>query len=120
MIDEPVDVGGQLHVAVDANAGLVAAQRALGQRQRGGLGHLHAQVGRCALRRKVEQPRGRDLQRHVENAPLHQRHAAALARQALHGLSLLHQHMVQKQHQAVLQFMHQPGGRLRAGQDALE
>ena len=119
MVHQPVDFGRQLHIALDADGRLVAPQRNAGQRQRRGFRDVQLQIGRRALRRQVEQARRRHQQGHGIGAPLHARHAASLAHQAVHGFLFLHQHMVEKKDHALLHLVHQPLRRLRAGGQAV-
>ena len=69
---------------------------------------------------QVQEAGRRGLQCQVHVAPLHAHHAALLAHQPLHGFGLLHQHMVQQQHQPVLHLVDHPGRRLYRGADAFE
>ena len=120
VVGQPVDLSRQLHIALNTNGGLVAPQGTLGQGQGRQLGHLQPQIRGIALARQVEQACRRDQQRHGIVAPLHARNAALLAAQALHGLGLLHQNVVDEQHGALMHFVDQPLRRLRSRSDAVK
>jgi hypothetical protein len=64
---------------------------------------------------QVEQAGRRDQETDEEAAPLHQNDTALLAHQPFGGAALLHQHMVEQQHDAPLHFVDGPAGRLDTG-----
>jgi hypothetical protein len=66
VVDQPAHLGGKLHVALDAHAGPLAAQRVLQQIQRRAVGHGQEQVG-LGHRRALAQAGRRGRQR-IENA----------------------------------------------------
>ena len=94
VVHQPVDLGGQLHVALDANGRLLAAKSCPGKTKRRFLRHAQREFGHSLFGRQVEQAgwRGNELHRH--EAPFEQRHPPLLPHQALLGLGLLLQHVI--------------------------
>ena len=70
--------------------------------------------GAAAAAGQVEQAGRRGDQPHREDAPARLDDAAGLAAQPLLRLRLLHQHVIEQQHQAVLDLVHRPGRRRQA------
>jgi hypothetical protein len=120
VVDQPVDLGGQLHVADDLHRGLVAAQRGAGDLEGGIVGDGEGEFRRGAGRGQVEQAGRRGHQFHGHEAPLEAHHPALLAQQPLLGFGLLLQHVVQEQDRAVLDLVDRPVRRLQALADAVE
>jgi hypothetical protein len=83
VVHQPVDLGGQLHIAFDADGGLVAAQAVLASAS--GSSVTSSSRSGWRLRAPVEQAGRRDQQRHRNGATARAPHAL-LAHQALHGL----------------------------------
>ena len=94
--------------------------KVLRQRQRRGLGERDAEF-RLGVGCATLQQAGRGgRQREVEVTPLDADRLALLTLQAVLRRRLLHQHVVEEQHQAVLQLVHHPVGRTDAAQQGLQ
>ena len=55
MVDQPLDFGGKLHIAINADGGLFALQHITRQREWRFIDHMHAQIRRCAWLCQVQQ-----------------------------------------------------------------
>jgi len=120
VVDQPVDLGRQLHVADDLHGGLVASKRGAGNVEGGVVGDGERQLGHRAGRGQVEQAGRRGHQLHGHEAPLEAHHPPLLAQQPLLGLGLLLEHMVEEQDRAVLDLVDRPVRGLQALANGVE
>ena len=122
MVKQPIDVCGQLHIALNTHRRFLAGHEGLNEAARRGFGDPQHQIPctrgvQFRWRQHIEQTSWRDADRKRPLVPLHHHATAFLARQAVHGFGLLHQHMVHQQQQAPLHLERGPCGRLKLSGD---
>jgi len=112
VVDQPVDFSGQLHITLNPYFGLVTSGQRCEHIQRALVGHGQAQVKPFETP-PFEQACGRGQQLQLHFLPDQFDALAFLSGQALHGLRLAHEHMVEEQDQTVEGLVDHPDGRLQ-------
>ncbi len=119
MVDQPIDFGGQLHIAFDADLGFVAPRQRRSQRNGGFFSHREAQIKAFKMASLKQACRGR-TQLKLHAVPNQFDALAFLAGQTGHGLGLAHQHMVEEQNQSVEGLIDHPSRGLEVGREPVD
>ena len=113
VVKQPIHLSGQLHIAFNVNRRLLALQHGLGQGHRRRLIHAQHQISRMAAgigRDKLQQTcGGKAALKHLVT-PANFDLATFLTLQTITCSRLLHEHMVEQEHHALLHFSHRPCG----------